>query len=66
MQAKKKRLSGKEKKCTSANQNSNKTQILGFKNIFGVSKVSQPPESKFSIIKIDICCRSLCIKGLLH
>ena len=27
--------------------------IIGFRNIFGVSKVSQPPEFEFSIIKIE-------------
>ena len=35
------------------NPNSHKLKTLGNRNILGVSKVSQPPESKFSIIKIE-------------
>ena len=30
-----------------------KLTILGFRNRFGVSKASQPPESEFSIMRIE-------------
>ena len=47
----KKKLSKLNK--STPNKNSNRLKTQGNRNIFGVSKVSQTPESKFSIIKIE-------------